>query len=452
MNFQRVCGEISLNRLFIASAACVAWIALLGSGQAAAAGTEPAPAADGPTSVIFLHPDGTGLNYWSAGRMLHAGPDADLEWDKLPAIGVYRGHMKDALAASSNGGGTTHAYGVKVATNSFGNDAGKPIANADGSPIRSIMIEARDAGKAIGIVSSASVADAGTGTFLASTETRKNYTEIARQMLDARPDVLLGGGESYFLPDTVEGRFGKGLRTDGRNLIEEARALGYTIVLTRDELKAVPTGTRRLLGLFAATDTFMDDTEEKKAASGTPYYVESAPTYAEMIEKALEILSQSPTGFFVVAEEEGTDNFAGKMNAKGAMMAIKRADDGVGVARRFVASNPRTLVMVAADSDCGGMAVVSEDTMDPSKPLPDRDDESGAAWDGRDGTGSLPFIAAPDKAGKRWPFAISWASGSDCAGGILVRGEGYRANELIKGSIDNTRIPAIIRDALFSPK
>jgi alkaline phosphatase len=381
--------------------------------------------------------------------MLHAGPDGELEWDKLPAIGVYRGHMKDALAASSNGGGTSHAYGVKVATNSFGNDAGQPLLNPDGSPMKSIMIEAQSAGKAIGIVTSASVADAGTGVFLASVRTRKNYTEIARQMLEAKPDVMLGGGESYFLPESVTGRFGKGLRTDGRNLIEEAKAMGYTVVLTRDELRAVPTGTRRVLGLFAATDTFFDDTEEEKAKAGTPYYEETAPTYAEMIEKALEILSQSPTGFFVVAEEEGTDNFAGKMNAKGAMLALKRADDGVGVARRFVASNPRTLVMLAADSDCGGMAVVSEDDMDPTKPLPKADEESGAAWDGRDGTGSLPFIAAPDKAGKRWPFAISWASGSDCAGGILVRGEGYRASELIRGNIDNTRIPAIIREVLM---
>ncbi len=440
---RRMCGWVVGVAAGLGLAAAMAPVA------AAQPSAQPATGTKGPTSVIFLHPDGTGLNYWSAGRMLHAGPDGDLEWDRLPAIGVYRGHMKDALAASSNGGGTTHAYGVKVATSSFGNDAGKPILNPDGSPKKSVMIEARDAGKAIGIVSSASVADAGTGTFLASTETRKNYTEIARQMLEARPDVLLGGGESYFLPENVEGRFGKGMRTDGRNLIEEARAAGYTVVLTRDELMAVPTGTRRLLGLFAATDTFMDDTEEKKAKSGLPYYVETAPTYAEMIEKALEVLGQSPTGFFLVAEEEGTDNFAGKMNAKGAMMAIKRADDGVGVARRFVASNPRTLVMVAADSDCGGMAVVSEDTMDPEKPLPERDDESGAAWDGRDGTGSLPFIAAPDRAGKRWPFAISWASGSDCGGGILVRGEGHRANELIRGSIDNTRIPEIVREVLL---
>ncbi|NBB70587.1 MAG: alkaline phosphatase, partial [Alphaproteobacteria bacterium] len=56
--------------------------------------TGPA-AAQATGDVIFLHPDGTGVNHWGAVRMHQEGPDGELNWDRLPAIGVYTGHMSD---------------------------------------------------------------------------------------------------------------------------------------------------------------------------------------------------------------------------------------------------------------------------------------------------------------------------------------------------------------------
>lgn len=300
----------------------------------------------------------------------------------------------------------------------------------------------------MGIVSSATVADAGTGTFLASTESRKNYTEIVRQMFEARPHVMLGGGEQFFLPKGTMGRHGPGIREDGRNLLAEARAAGYTVVLTKEELAAVPAGTKRLLGVFSVNDTFLDKTEEEQRQDGTPDLAPTAPPYADMVRASLDVLTGYPDGFLLVAEEEGTDNFAGKNNARGALGAIKRADDGIGLARRYIAQHPSTLLMVAADSDCGGMQVWGEPNLDPAKPLPERD-ENGAPMDGRDGTGTPPFVAAPDKTGRRLPFGVVWASEGDLAGAVLVRGAGYRAGEVITPSMDNTRIYAAIRAVLF---
>ncbi len=397
-----------------------------------------------PVNVIFLHPDGSGINMWAATRMLYAGPDGDLAWDGLPHLGIYRGHLRDALAASSNAGGTIHAYGVKVGQDkSFGNDNGVPLGR------ESIAREALRRGKAVGIVSSATVADAGTGTFLADAPDRKKYTLIAQQMLEARPQVLLGGGEQFFLPKGVRGRHGEGMREDGRDLIREAREAGYHVVFTRDELLATPANVTKLLGLFAANDTFLDMPEEEQREKGTPDYVTTAPTYAEMVQAALRVLEREEEGFLLVAEEEGTDNFAGKNNARGAMVACRRADDGIAVARAFVARRPDTFLMVAADSDCGGMQVVSEFDMDPSKPLPARDDENGAPLDGATGTGTLPFLAAADARGRRLPFGIAWAAGGDVAGAVVVRGDGARADELIRPTMDNTAIYRAMRAAVF---
>lgn len=44
-------------------------------------------------NVIFFHPDGTGLNHWSAARLYFKGVDAKLNWDLLPYMAAYRGHM-----------------------------------------------------------------------------------------------------------------------------------------------------------------------------------------------------------------------------------------------------------------------------------------------------------------------------------------------------------------------
>jgi alkaline phosphatase len=403
--------------------------------------------ANQPASVIFLHPDGAGANAWAAARMLHVGPDADLHWDKLPVIGLYRGHLRDALTATSNAGGTIHAYGLKVGHESFGNDNGAPLLR-DAQPAKSIARQALDSGRALGIVSTATVADAGTGTFLASAKSRKLYTQIAAQMLDARPHVLLGGGESLFLPAGVMGRHGPGKRDDSRNLIDEARAAGYSVVFTRDELLALPKGTTRLLGLFAHDDTFLDKPEEQQRTDATPDTVPGSPTYAQMVQAALNVLSTYQQGFLLVAEEEGTDNFPGKNNARATLDALKRADDAIAVAKHHLAKSPRTFLMVASDSDCGGMQVWGEPDLDPAKPLPPAD-ENGAPIDGRQGTATPPFVAAPDRAGRRLPFGIVWASEGDLAGAVLVRGDGYRARELITPSMDNTQIYAAIRAALF---
>lgn len=407
--------------------------------------------AGGGSSVIFVHPDGAGANAWGATRALYVGPDADLNWDRLSAVAVYRGHMTNALTATSQGGGTVHAYGVRVKAKSFGLDAGRPI-EREGKPAQSLATLARGAGKSVGIVTSAGVYDAGTGAFLAKVTDRKNYDEIASQMLAFEPEVLLGGGEQHFLPKGVRGRFGEGVRRDGRNLIEEARKAGYTIVYTRDELRSVESGTARLLGLFAADTTFFDESEEQKVIDQTPYYVETAPTIGEMTEAALAILSRNASGFLLVAEEEGSDNYAGKNNAKGAMMALKRADDALGVASRFAEAHPRTLVLTCADSDCGGMQMVADDDLDPASPVPARDDENGAPLDGRDGTGTLPFMAKPDAQGVSLPFAIAWARGGDVSGNaVLVRAAGYRANELVRGSLDNVGVHRVMRTVLLEP-
>jgi alkaline phosphatase len=419
--------------------------ALLGG---AVLGFAAAPAAAQETgNVIFLHPDGTGVNHWAAARMYKEGPDGELNWDRLPAMGVYTGHMADRLTGTSHGGATVHAYGIKVQADSYGLDGTDPITAASGAEM-SIAMEAMEAGKAVGLVQTGHIAEPGTGVFVASNEDRGNEEEIAADVIESGAPVIMSGGERLLLPEGVEGRHGVGERTDGVNLIERAEELGYTVVYTRDELINVDAETTdKLLGVFAHDHTFHDQPRERNLIEGLPTYVETAPTIAQMMEVALAILSRDEDGFFLVAEEEGTDNIANNANAYGALQALARADEAVGVAHDFVEANPDTLLVLAADSDAGGMQVYSGDGA-PAGGHVDATTGAGGLLHGQQGKFGDVFLSAPDAEGVRHPFGIGWIGDDDVAGGILVRAAGLNA-DMVQPLMDNTDVYKLMHATLF---
>ncbi|MBR9974617.1 MAG: alkaline phosphatase [Bacteroidetes bacterium] len=399
-------------------------------------------------SVIFIHPDGSGSGMWTALRMLDRGPDGMTEWDRLDRMGLYRGHQRFAASTSSHAGATAHAYGVKVPLDTYGNVHANPVRSASNKDY-SIMVEAMKAGLPIGVVNSGHLCEPGTGVFLASSFSRYSYDSISTKIIESGADVLFGGGEVMLLPEGVIGRHGKpGNRKDGRNLIERAKELGYEIVYTREELKALPDDAQRVLGVFAAWNTFNDMTEEKLAERGLPLYTPSAPTLAEMTEVALRILSRKGERFLLVVEEEGSDNFANDNNAKGSIEALRRADAAIGVARGFVERHPRTLLLTGADSDAGGMSIWGmDDETDPSLPLP-ASSKSGGAMDGIEGTATLPFVSAPDAAGRRLPFGIAWAGEDDMQGHVIARAHGANA-QFLTNNVQNTDMYHLMYLTLF---
>lgn len=409
--------------------------------------------AQGSGNVIFFHPDGAGLNHWTALRMKEVGPDGRLNYDALPAMAAYTGHMKDALTGTSHGGATTHAYGVKVPGDSFGMHGDQPLTSASGVD-KSLMQQARDEGRAVGIVQTGHIAEPGTAVFLASSEDRGNREEIAAQVIASGAQVIMAGGEKYLLPESVEGEHGAGVRTDGRNLIEEAEKAGYTIVYDAEQLAALDLAeVDKLLGVFASGHTFNDQAERENAREGKEAYAPGAPTVAQMAGAALAILSRSDDGFFLVVEEEGSDNLANANNARGTLEALRRADEAVGLLHDFVRENPDTLLLMTSDSDAGGMQVLGPDpryAVAPGDVVPGTG-PNGAPLDGKAGTGTPPFMSAPDRRGKRWPFAIAWATYYDVSGGILVRAAGMNAH-MVRGVVDNTGIYDIMHATLFGQK
>jgi alkaline phosphatase len=401
-------------------------------------------------SVIFIHPDGAGVSAWTAARTFSVGPDGTLNWDLLERIGVYRGHMKNSMGATSHGGATSHAYGVKVHWNSYGMDRTDPLTALSGKRL-SILQEAQNAGLATALVNSGHIAEPGTGVFSASSPSRQNTDLITLQVIESGTDIILGGGEILLLPQGVRGVHGsEGVRMDGLNLIELAEELGYTVIYTRQELQALPAETERVLGIFSAYHTFNDETEESLRALGLPLYDPGAPTIQEMTETVLRLLEARGDRFLLVVEEEGSDNFANANNAVGALTALSRVDGALGAALGFVERDPRTLLITTADSDAGGMELYPIRDPDPDvafKVLPPTT-RNGSVLDGVDGSETNPFMSRADAAGKRWPFGIAWASFDDNLGGIVARAHGLNA-DLLPLSVDNTDIYRIMYATLF---
>ncbi len=451
--------------------------------------------------MIFIHPDGAGPNHWAAARMYWSGPDEVSGWDRLPNMASYRGHMTDRLTGTSNGGATVHAFGYKVlGPGSFGKDGGgdeaRDILALSGYP-GSILREAANRGYPTGVVNDGDLPEPGTGVFFAEVENRNLSNEIARQLIDGRPGfeledkplvVAMGGGEGFFLPqDTplctavvapdcavhVDQVSGNGpAREDGRNLVQEAMAKGWVVLRTRDEfdafrtdLAARPSWTPRVLGLFARDDIFNDVPEERLLALGLIDDTRSAddkrgriishgstpgtlgynpPTAAEMTEVALEILDRwsrvSPgrKPFFLVSEVESVDNMGNNNNAIGTLVGLEHANGVINAALDYLERDRRTLIMTAADSDAGGLQVVStSDEIAGSlnyNPTGDSAQNVSVPLDGIAGRGSATFVAAPDQFGQELRFAVSWISTPDVAGGIVSRAAGLNA-ALLNGSL-----------------
>ncbi len=193
---------------------------------------------------------------------------------------------------------------------------------------------------------------------------------------------------------------------------------------------------------------------------------QNPPTFAEMTEAALLILNRQSKiddkEFMLVGEPESTDNFSNENNGIGTFVALKRADDAIGVARDFLRRHPDTLLLNAADGDGSGMQIAGE-PLEAGAEVPLAGTTSvnptGVAGevvevplDGRLGRGTTQFLTEPDQFGQRLPFSVLWV-GPDVLGGVVVRADGRNSRLLdtrrLSERFDNIDIYRVMHRTLF---
>lgn len=345
------------------------------------------------TNIILFIGDGMGNAHRLAARWTNVGETGMLSMDDMATHGWAQTGSADDPVTDSAAAATAMSTGVKSNNGVIGMDANLNI-------VFTILEEAKSRGKMVGLVTTTQVTHATPAAFAAHIRNRNLMTDIAEQMLDTEVDVILGGGEDEFLPNTEIGCFPEaGERIDGRNLINEATALGYTYVCEPADFSAVdPASTFRLLGLFA--DEGMP----------RPFL----PSLAEMTQKAIDILSKSSKGFFLMVEGGQIDWASHSNDADNAISDTIELDKAVKVAKDHVLVDSDTLVIITADHETGGMSVSLS--------------SSGAP--GEDG----PF-GMPD--GK--DFYVNWSTTSHTASDVPVTALGP-SSEMLTGTYENTDI------------
>lgn len=416
------------SRRLVRTVAVCAGVAAAMAATTATAGATPGNTTTtaGARSVIFISGDGMGAAHREAARLGLAGYDSDLVMNQLPVSGSLTTGPRDpeAMITDSAAAATAWATGEKTVN-------GAVAVDVDGNPLPTIGQQAKAAGKATGLITTGQVTDASTAAFFANTPDRDLQDEIARQYLEvSQPDVILGGGEDWWLPAGSPGAFPdapaedpeEGSRGTQGDLIAQAQATGYTYTSTPEQLAAAQ--GPKLLGLFANQEQFQQQPE----GQGDIY--SPAVDLSTMTAKALDVLGAADNGFFLFVEEEGTDEFGSANNTPMTLEAIRRLDAAVAVAREYVAANPDTLLIVTGDHETGGLAV--EDATD-------TEDESGTGESAEDG----PFPIA----GSPFTFAVDWTTTGHTSVPVPVTAEGPGADQLT-GQNPNTAVYDVMRGAL----
>ncbi|MEW2522474.1 alkaline phosphatase [Actinacidiphila alni] len=407
-----------------AAAAVVATMVVNPTPGASASAPQSAAKSKAPAAknVIFINGDGMGSAAREAARLHLAGLYGQLTMDKLAASGQLTTTPDDpkSVITDSAAAATAWATGEKTYNGAISVDV-------DGNKLATLGAQAKANGKATGLVTTAQVTDASPAAFFANTANRSAQDEIARQYIEvSKPDVILGGGEDWWLPkgtpgafadkpaeDTSEGSVG----TKG-NLINKAKNKGWTYVNSAKQLDRAKGS--KLLGLFANEEMF----QQRPEGQGDVYSpVVDLPT---MTDKALSTLSKNKKGFFLMVEEEGTDEFAHANNGARVLQSMQQLEKTVAIARAYVATHPDTLLVVTGDHETGGLSV--EEATDTA-------DESGDGISKEDG----PFsIRGSDRT-----FVIDWTTSGHTSVDVPVTASGPLSAEF-SGKHPNTYVHDVL--------
>jgi alkaline phosphatase len=359
------------------------------------------PSASSPLQVILFIGDGMGAEHRQAAAWMGYGKQGRLVMDRLPVRGALRTTAAGDRITGSAAAATALASGLKTRNGLVG-------LNTSGEEVRTSFDWAQERGLAVGLVTNTQLTHATPAAFAAHSTNRWNMNEIAPQLLQEEIDVLLGGGENYFLPATSQGCHPEpGKREDSRNLVAEAEERGYQTLCRPEQLQFLnhdPPG--KVLGLFAD--------------EGIPRPFQ--PSLAELTSAAVAVLSRNPEGFVLVVESGQIDWASHGNVASNAIQDTLALDEAVLVGLEFARSHPNTLLIVTADHETGGMDAHSLPT--------GKQGEEGPF------TGPGAFV-----------FYVTWSTDTHTNLQVPVTAQGPGAH-LLAGENENTIIHEAILEAL----
>jgi alkaline phosphatase len=323
-------------------------------------------------NVILLLGDGMGDSEITIARNYQVGADGRLAMDKLPLTGEYTTYAvqqgdpsKPDYVTDSAASGTGWATGHKTYNGAISVDPA-------GKPLTTILEQAKAAGYRTGDVTTAELQDA-TPAVLASHVVSRDCKgpdamapcptndkvnggagSIAEQMVQTKPDLMLGGGAQYFDQTVKAGRYA------GLTVAQQAQTNGYQVVRTAEELNAV-NRKKPILGAFAPNNLDLEWVGPTPTPSNTPAAVctpntarsATQPHLSSMAAFAIDALDRQSRGqrkgFFLQIEGASIDKQDHAANPCGQIGETVEFDNAVQAALGYQRKHPDTLVVVTAD-------------------------------------------------------------------------------------------------------
>lgn len=288
---------------------------------------------DQPTNLILMIGDGMGLTQITAG-MYSNGNKTELE--RCPVVGLQKTQASDNLVTDSAASATAFACGVKSYNGAIGVDQ-------DTTPVNSILWHAEQLGLPTGLVVSSTIVHATPASFYAHNKYRKNYEEIAAEVVDSNVDFLVGGGKKYF----------DRRKMDERNLLDELEKKSYKVShFAAGELKDMENDVERNMIYLTA------DSDPIPFSGGREYLKPAA-------KKAVRYLDEKSTdGFFLMIEGSQID-WGGHANLTDYVVSeFLEFNEIIGYVLDYAKADGNTLVVITADHETGGLAINPGSKMD----------------------------------------------------------------------------------------
>lgn len=283
-----------------------------------------------PKNIIYLIGDGMGVAQVTAA--MHANGN-QLHMERCSHVGLVKTFSASNYITDSAAGGTALACGQKTNNGVVGLDV-------DSLRIESILELAGRNGLSTGVVVTSEVTHATPASFAAHQVSRTLNQEIAADFL-ANPylNLFIGGGRRHFEN-----------RADGRNLIAELEAKGYTIASTVAECLAVKEG--KLAGFL-----FEEGWSESIRGGHLPAMPMRGPIHADATMAAIEILNNNKQGFFLMVEGSQIDWGGHENNLEYVLAETLDFDAVVGKVLDYAQQDGNTLVVITADHETGGLTL-----------------------------------------------------------------------------------------------
>ena len=271
-------------------------------------------------NIIFLIGDGMGLAQISAARTVNGNY---LNILRCTDIGLVSTSAADKYVTDSGASGTAYACGEKTNFYTLGVDV-------DGNPLTDIFEIIEPLGYSTGLITTDRITGATPGAFYAHQTDRFKFELIALDILNKGIDFFAGGGKENF-----------NMRADSLNLLDSLYSEGYQVVSSLSQIQ----GDKKVAALLY-------DGEPPKMSEGRGNMLSDA------LNIALNRLSENKTGFFIMAEGAQIDWACHDNDQEYLLNEMADFDKAVGVALDFAEQYGNTLVVILADHETGGYALV----------------------------------------------------------------------------------------------